>query len=331
MPSLRIRRYLRHGLLPQLAVFEAVARLGSYTRAAEELFVAQPTVSIQMKKLSDTLGVALFEQTGKKPVLTDAGRELAQACTDIFQRLEQVEERLVGLRDLDYGRLRIATSSFGKYFIPRLLARFCARYPNIEVSMHIDNWRGIRQRMQENADDLYVVSTLPQDCDLAAYPLLSNPIEVYAPAGHRLRGQRSLGLEALADEQFLLREPGSAMRRIAQELCERHGLTPRVRMELASDEAIKQAVMAGLGIALLPRHIADLAKDGDQLGVLDVRGFPVMREWFLAHQQGKQLPRAASAFVEFARAHAGSELLSLPSVPADTVAARQGGATIRLS
>ncbi|RPI44185.1 MAG: LysR family transcriptional regulator [Betaproteobacteria bacterium] len=308
MPGRRIRRYLRHGLLPQLAVFEAVARLGSYTRAAEELFVAQPTVSIQMKKLSETLGVPLFEQSGKRPILTDAGRELAAACNDIFGRLEQVEERLIGLRDLDHGRLRIAASSFGKYFIPRLLGEFCNRHPKIEVSMHIDNWRGIRQRIQENADDLYVLSNLPQELELTAYPLLVDPIEVFAPAGHPLVGEHRIAFSRLAEEPFLLREPGSATRRIAQEACSKNGITPRVRMELASDEAVKQSVIAGLGIALLPRRIVDSRSDEAQVCVLDVQGFPVVRQWYIVHQRGKQLPRVASAFLDFARANADPEL-----------------------
>jgi DNA-binding transcriptional LysR family regulator len=161
MPRSRIRRYLRHGMLPQLAVFEAVCRLGSYTRAAEELCIAQPTVSTQMKKLADTLGVPLVESNGKRFAMTDAGRELAAACQDIFLRLERVEERLVALRGLERGRLRVAASSAAKEFMTRLLGRFCARYPTIEVSLHIDNWQGMRTRLRENEDDLYVLLTVP--------------------------------------------------------------------------------------------------------------------------------------------------------------------------
>lgn len=316
MPATRIRRYLRHGLLPQLAVFETVARLGSFTRAAEELFVAQPTVSIQMKKLSETLGVPLFAQSGKKPILTDAGRELAAACRDIFDRLGQVEERLIGLRDLDHGRLRIATSSFGKYFIPRLLGEFCKRHPKIEVSMHIDNFRGIRQRLQENADDIYVLSNLPAEPELTVHPVLASPIKVYAPAGHRLARARAIPFTALADEPFLLREPGSATRRIAQELCERHGVTPRVRLELASDEAVKQSVLAGLGIALLPQRLVDPDHAARALCVLDVEGFPVMRQWYIAYQRDKQLPRVATAFIEFACAQPQTDSLEAKTAPA---------------
>jgi DNA-binding transcriptional LysR family regulator len=310
----RVSRYLRHGLLPQLAVFQSVARLGSFTRAAEELFIAQPTVSIQMKKLSETLGVPLFEQTGKRPILTDAGRELAAACKDIFDRLEQVEERLIGLRDLEHGRLRIATSSFGKYFIPKLLGEFCRRHPNIEVAMHIDNWRGIRQRIQDSADDLYVLSDLTAELELTVHPVYTSPIEIFAPADHPLAG-RSLGFGDLADESFVLREPGSVTRRIAQTLCEQHGIAPRVRMELASDEAVKQAVIAGLGIALLPRQIVDSDHARAEICSLRVAGFPVMRQWYIAYQRDKQLPRVATAFIEFARTPAPPQAAAGDSAP----------------
>jgi len=290
---------MRHGLLPQLAVFETVARLGSFTRAAEELFVAQPTVSIQMKKLSETLGVALFEQSGKKPILTDAGRELAAACRDIFERLEHIEERLMGLRDLEHGRLRIASTSFGKYFIPRLLGEFCELHPNIEVAMHIDNLRTLRQRIQENVDDLYVMSTLPPEPELVTHPVLETPIRVYAPAGHRHAHKQSISFPELAEDHFLLREAGASTRRIVQGQSEAHGIALRVRMELASDEAVKQSVIAGLGVALLPQTLVDAEGAGGSLCPLDVVGFPVMQHWHLAYRRDKILPKVAMAFIEF--------------------------------
>jgi DNA-binding transcriptional LysR family regulator len=302
MPANRIRRFLRHGLLPQLAVFQTVARLGSFTRAADELFIAQPTVSIQMKKLSETLGVPLFEQSGKKPILTDAGRELAAACKDIFERLERIEERLTGLRDLEHGRLRIASTSFGKYFVPRLLARFCEQHPNIEVGLHIDNLRSLRQRIQDKSDDLYVMSALPQDLELVAHPVLETPIRVYAPAGHPLAQQRRIAFADLAQEHFLLREAGASTRRIVQARSEAHDIGLRVRMELGSDEAVKQSVMAGLGIALLPQTLVD-AEGGNALCPLDVEGFPVMQTWHLAYERDKTLPKVATAFIEFVLEH----------------------------
>lgn len=325
MTRTRIHRYMRHGMMPQLAVFEAVGRLGSYTRAAEEQFMAQPTVSIHMKKLSETLGLTLIEQVGKKLVLTEAGREVLGACRDIFARLGEMEDTLAGLRDLDHGRLRIAVSSAGKYFIPRLLGRFCGRHPRIEVSMHVDNWRGIRARMQEFTDDLYVISTLPQDFELKVYPVLPNPIEIFAPADHPLAHVRHIPIERLADEPFILRETGSATRNIAQEFFSRHEITPRVRMELASNEAIKQAVIAGLGIAILSRYVVGLDIHNPELCSLDVEGFPVMQQWYVAHSPGRQLPQVASAFLDYVRANANADILARLE---DTHASQSGASAV---
>jgi DNA-binding transcriptional LysR family regulator len=303
MPRTRIRRYLRHGMLPQLAVFEAVCRLGSHTRAAEELHLAQPTVSTQMKKLAESLGMPLIEQNGKRLQMTEAGRELAAACADVFQRLEQVEERLRALRSADEGRLRVAASSAGKYLLPRLLGGFCERHPSVEVALHIDNRHGMRNRIRQGEDDLYLLSNLPPEPELTAYPILPHPIDLYAPAGHPLAGRRSLDPALLAGEPFILREPGSATRRIAEALFERWGIVPRVRMELAANEAIRQAVQDGLGLALLSREVAG-SRDEDGICALDVEGVPVMQQWYIAHVRSRPLPRLAAAFLDYVRANA---------------------------
>ncbi len=322
MPKARIRRYIRHGMLPQLAVFEAVSRLGSYTRAAEELFIAQPTVSTQMKKLADTLGVALVEQNGKRLEITEAGRELATACADIFGRFERLEERMLALRDTEHGRLRVAGSSAAKHFLPRLLGRFCERYPSVEVSLHIDNWRGMRSRIRQGEDDLYVISNPPQEPELVAYPILPHPIGLYAAAGHRLAGARAIDPAMLAGESFILREPGSATRRVAEELCAQWGITPRVRMELASNEAIEQAVEDGLGIAFLSCHVvgADIAEK--KLRALRVEGLPIMQQWFIAHAKTRALSRIATAFLDYVRANAATEAFDEATASKDNAAKR---------
>jgi DNA-binding transcriptional LysR family regulator len=305
MPQTRIRRYLRHGMMPQLAVFEAVARLGSFTRAADELFMAQPTVSIQIKKLTETLGVQLIEMTGKKLRLTAAGRELAVTCSDIFRRFSALDDRLTSLRELGHGALRLAVSSAAKYFVPHLLGAFCQRHPSIEVSMHVDNARGIRSRIPELMDDLYVLSSLPENADLVAHAILPNPVEIVARADHPLAGMRAMSFAQLAGEPFILREPGSATRHIALEYCMRHGVTPRVRLELACNEAIKQAVLAGLGIAFLPRAVIGAHDGNSMLCTLDVNGLPLEREWYVAHARACALSPVASAFLDFVRANVG--------------------------
>ena len=316
MPRSRIRRFIRHGMLPQLAVFEAVCRLGSYTRAAEELFIAQPTVSTQMKKLSDAIGMPLVEHNGKRLQMTEAGRELAEACRDIFGRLEAVEARLAALRDREHGRVCIAGASAARHFLPRLLGRFCEQHPAVEVALHIENWRGMQARIRQREDDLYVISTLPEDQELVAHPFLPHPIELYAPVSHPLARRKAIAPAALAGESFILREPGSATRRIAEDLCKAWEIVPRVRMEFSSNEAIKQAVQDGLGIALLSRHVVGDDPVAEGLCALDVPGLPVMQQWYIAHAPTTALSRTAAAFLDFIRSRAAADAASASPRPA---------------
>ncbi len=310
MSNAKLRRYFRQGTFSQLAVFDAVARLGSFTRAAEELYMAQPTVSIQIKKLSETVGLDLFEQVGKKVHLTEAGRELHAACRDMFRRLADAEARFSDLRGLRAGRLRLAVAGAAKYFAPRLLGAFCERHPGIEVSLYVTNEDGLLQRLQANLDDLYLFGSRPGAGDLVAKPILPNEFVVIARSDHALVGRRNIPFPTLAEEHFLMREPGSATRRALAGIFDRHRLQPRVRMELASNEAIKQAVLGGLGVAVVSRYALGL--DGGDAGVaiLDVKGFPLRAEWCMAHAAGKRLSAVAKAFEEFIRKEAKTAVLT---------------------
>jgi DNA-binding transcriptional LysR family regulator len=301
MTDARIRRFLRHGMLPQLAVFEASARLGSFTRAAEELHLAQPTVSTQMKKLSETVGLALFEQIGKKIHLTAAGRSLYQGCDALFSALSGVEEALAALRGLQGGRLQLAVSTTGKYFAPRLLAAFVARHPDVEVSLEIHNRRDLIARLAENADDLYIFANPPAEHEIVSQVILPNPIVAFARADHPLARERAVAFERLAREPFLMREAGSGTRLVAYELFDRHRLEPRVRMELSTNEAVKQAILAGLGVSILSRYTLGLDTDLAQLAALDVQGLPIERPWQIVYPVGKQVSPAAQAFMALAR------------------------------
>jgi DNA-binding transcriptional LysR family regulator len=315
MPASKLRRYLKHGTLPQLAVFDAVARLGSFTRAAEELYMSQPTVSIQIKKLSETVGLPLFEQVGKKVHLTEAGRELHAACRDMFRRLADAEERFSDLRGLRAGRLRLAVAGAAKYFAPRLLGVFCESHPGIEVSLHVTNEDGLLQRLQANLDDLYLFGSRPEASDVTAKPLLPNEFVVIARSDHELAGRRKIPFETLARENILLRETGSATRRALVGAFERHKLQPRVRMELASNEAIKQAVLGGLGVAVISRYALGLDRGETGIAVLDVKGFPLRAEWCVAHAAGKKLSAVAKAFEQFVLREAKAAVLEhLPRV-----------------
>ncbi|MBX9810417.1 MAG: LysR family transcriptional regulator [Burkholderiales bacterium] len=301
MQPSKIRRYLKHGTLPQLSVFEAVARHGSFTRAAEELYMAQPTVSVQIRKLAETVGLPLFEQIGKQIHLTEAGRELYAACHEIFSTLHGVESTLSDIRGLKCGRLQLAASTTGKYFAPRMLAGFVQRHPGIEVSLQIHPRETLIERMAQNADDLYIFANPPTDSEVVTQMILPNPMVVFARADHPLARERNIPFERFAREPFLMREPGSGTRMVAQQIFEQRGVRPSVRMELSTNEAIKQAILAGLGVSIMSRYTLGLGVAQDQLVTLDVEGFPLERHWYFVYPVGKQLPVVAQTFMDFVR------------------------------
>jgi DNA-binding transcriptional LysR family regulator len=290
---------MRHTTFRQLEVFEAIARLGSFTRAAEELFLTQPTISMQAKKLAETVGLPLFEQIGKKVFLTDAGRELHATCREIFKHLSHFEMTAADLKGLKQGTLRLAVVTTAKYFAPRLLGPFCQKYPGIQVSLKVSNRERVLERLADNQDDLYILGQPPEELDAVAEPFLDNPLVVLAPAGHPLAGKRKIPLARLAQEPFLLREPGSGTRKALERLFADHGLTIKMRMELGSNEAIKQAIVGGLGVSVLSRHTLALDAPMGQLAILDVAGFPIERQWHVVYPAGKQLSIVARTFLDY--------------------------------
>jgi len=299
-----IRRYLKHGTLPQLRVFEASARLGSLTRAAEELHIAQPTASVQIKKLTETVGLPLFEQVGKRVYLTDAGQRLFAGCHDVFRALSALEEALNGMRDVESGHLRLAVCSTGKYFAPRMLGAFMQRYPGVEASLEIHNRKTLIDRLANNEDNLYLFASPLDREDVVTQALLPNPLVVFARDDHPLANARQISFERIAAEPFLMREPGSGTRLLATKLFAQHGLTPKIRLELNTDEAIKEAILAGLGVSIMSRFTLGLEPDATRLICLDVDGFPLENHWYFAYPLGKQLSATARAFMDFARLEA---------------------------
>ena len=297
----RIRRYLKHGTLPQLRVFEASARLGSLTRAAEELHIAQPTVSVQIKKLTDTVGLPLFEQVGRRVYLTDAGQRLYAGCHEVFHAFSMLDETLNGMRAMESGHLRLAVCSTGKYFAPRMLCTFMQRYPGVDASLEIHNRQMLIDRLANNKDDLYIFASALVRDDVVTQALLPNPLVVFARNDHPLADARQIAFERIAAEPFLMREPGSGTRQLATKLFEQRGLTPKIRMELSTDEAIKEAILAGLGVSIMSRFTLGLEPDPARLVCLDVEGFPIENHWYFAYPVGKQLSATAREFMDFAR------------------------------
>lgn len=309
-----IARYLRHGTFPQLRVFEASARLKSLTLAAQELHMAQPTASVQIKKLSETVGLTLFEHVGSHMVLTDAGNCLYAGCQQVFAALSTLDQTLNELRVVERGHLRLGVCSTAQYFAPRLLGAFMERFPLVAASLEVHNRKALLERLANNQDDLYIF-TSPVDTgdgtrDLVMQSLLSNPLVVMARHDHPLAGAGRVSLERIAREPFLMREPGSGSRLLATRLFEQHRLSPAIRLEINSDEAIKEAVVAGLGVAVLPRFTHGSQGELAQLVCLDVEGFPLESRWHIAYPVGRQPGATAREFMEFARVEARGLLMT---------------------
>lgn len=285
--------------LHQLKVFETTARHGSFTKAAEELSITQPTVSGQIKQLTQAIGLPLFEHIGRKLYLTAAGEELLATCLGIFEQLDNFEMKLAALQGAKRGQLRLGVITTTKYFVPRILGKFCQDYPDIDVSLQVINHQQLHDRMAENRDDLYILSSLPDDLEVHAESFLENPLVVVARADHPLAHRKNLALSHLQGADFIMREMGSGTRQAVESLFKEHSIEVQVRLELGSNEAIKQAIAGGLGISVLSRHTLITEPLDGELTVLDVAHFPIQRNWYVAHLAGKQLSVIAQAFLAF--------------------------------
>jgi len=296
---------MRHSTIRQLEIFEAIARHGSFTRAAEELFLTQPTASMQIKKLTDAIGLPLFEQIGKRIYLTDTGKALQLTCREIFDSLNNFEMLVSDTQGLKQGKLRLAVVTTAKYFAPRLLGPFCNQYPGIEVSLKVSNRERILERLSENLDDLYILGQPPENLDVVSDTFLDNPLVVLAPSTHPLVGKKKIPITEIAKEPFIMREPGSGTRMAVERLFNKHNLKLNMRMELGSNEAIKQAIVGGLGVSVLSRHTLALDAAMGQLTTLDVEDFPIERQWHAVHLMGKQPTIVAKTFLEYLHEAAG--------------------------
>ena len=288
---------MNQATLHQLKVFEAAARHGSFTRAAEELFLTQPTISMQIKQLTKSVGLPLFEQVGKRLYLTQAGRELFATCRQIFETMDKFQMTIANLKGLKQGQLKLAVITTAKYIIPRLLGPFCQLYSGIDISLQVTNHELILDRMMNNLDDIYIMSQIPDHFDVNFQPFLENPLVVFAPANHPLAKEKNIPIERLGEERFIMREPGSGTRSAVQTLFEKHGVKVKVKLELGSNEAIKQAIAGGLGISVLSRHT--LLTDTTEFSILDVQNFPIKRDWYMVYPAGKQLSIIAHTYYEY--------------------------------
>ena len=295
------RHLLRHISLRQLQIFEAIARHASFTRAADELCLTQPTVSMQIKKLEASIGLPLFEQIGRKTHLTDAGQTMLEHARQVLDALSNLEMELADMQGLKTGVLRLAVVTTAKYFAPRALGEFCERYPGVDVALKVTNRERLLERLAQNLDDLYIIGRPPESDDVVFEPYLANPLVVLAPRSHPLAGRRNIAPEQLSDYPFIMREVGSGTRMATERFFAERGVQLKIRMELGSNEAIKHAIDAGLGISVLSRHTLALEGEEGRLTVLDVDGFPLAWQWHVGHSRGKRLSVVARAFLEFLR------------------------------
>lgn len=305
-----IKLLARLGTLRQMEIFLRVAELGSLAKAANKLNLTQPTVSIQVKKLSDAIGLPLYEVVGKKLKLTLAGQKVEEACREIFDVTRHLNGAINDLKGLQAGSLSISVDTTSKYFMPYILAPFCKQYPGVEVEMKIGNRSEIIDRLGNNQDDFYICSELPDDLEITASHFLPNPIVVIASKDHPLAKQQgTLCWQDIVNERFILREAGSTTLLAINNFLREHDHTLTDVMTIQSNEAIKHAVMANMGISILSAYILSNA-DEDGLVQLNVEGFPMMSHWDIIHLQNKKLSTVAQRFLDFITTD-GQELLPM--------------------
>lgn len=280
----------------QLKLFLALAETGSVTAAARATHVTQPTASMQLRELTDAVGLPLYEVVSRKVQLTDIGVELAKTARAMVSQWSAFEQVVDGARGLTRGRLRVAVVSTAKYFMPRLIGGFCKRHPAIDVSIEILNRDGVVARLREDMDDLYIMSTPPQDLQLEDVVFMSNPLVVIAPSGDALLRKGQLELPALSAQRFILREGGSGTRMAVDQHFKRVRFQPKVRLELGSNEAIKEAVAGGLGLGVISSHALHGRAREHGVAVLPVAGFPLPSQWHIVHPAARSLSPIAAAF-----------------------------------
>jgi DNA-binding transcriptional LysR family regulator len=280
----------------QMKLFLALADTGSVTQAAKVMHVTQPTASMQLREISDSVGLPLYELFHRQCRLTDAGRELATTVRSMMDQWEAFEQYVNGERGLTRGKLKIAVVSTAKYFMPRLIGEFCKAYPEIEIALEILNRDGVIERLSNNRDDLYIMSMPPEGIDLDDTILMPNPIVVIASEKMTPPQTREMTLSELQDCRFILREKGSGTRSTIDQFFKTSKFQPNIRLELGSNEAIREAVAGELGIGVISKHALSKKEVGNGVRILSVEGFPLQSSWHIVHPSKKQLSPVASAF-----------------------------------
>lgn len=288
-----------HITMRQLQVFESVARHLSFTRAAEELHLTQPAVSMQVKQLESMIELPLFEQMGKKVHLTEAGHTMVRHSRTMMSHLSEIERDINSLKGVEGGQLKICIASTVNYFATRLLSSFCEQYKKVHISLEVINREELIRRLEANEPDLVLMGQPPEGLDVEATAFMENPLILIANPQHPLSDQSGIKIDKLSDETFVMREPGSGTRSAMMRLFDKHGVKPKEGIQLSSNETIKQSVEAGLGLAVVSAHTVDLELKAGRLISLDVEYFPILRQWYICYRRGKRLSTTAQVFLDF--------------------------------
>ena len=290
---------MRRLTLRQFKVFEAVARQLSFSKAAAELHLSQPAVSMQVSSLEKIVGLPLTEQVGKKIFLTDAGREVLHVSQGIAAQLDDLQTNLAQLHGLDSGRLNIAVTSTVNAVATDILVRFRSKHPKVSIHLDVSNRESVLAQLAANRIDLAIMGQVPDGLGLEATRFMDNPLVAIAPPDHPLVHKKHISVKKLASESFLVREAGSGTRGAMERFFAARGQDIRTSMEMSSNEAIKQAVQAGLGLGILSLQTLDMELALKRLAVLAVEDFPIIRHWYIVHRADKRLSPSAQAFKNF--------------------------------
>ncbi|MHB1247302.1 MAG: LysR family transcriptional regulator [Sulfuriferula sp.] len=288
-----------HLTLRQLKIYEAVARNLSYSRAARELHLTQPAVSMQIKLLEESLGLPLFEKLGKKIYLTEAGHEMYRYSRTIAEQLVEAELVLAELKGMERGNLRISVASTANYFATQLLASFRQMHPQVTLNLDVTNREALLNQLDQNEIDLAIMGQPPDGYDLIAESFMENPLVVIAAPDNPLAGQKNIPISRLAEETLIVREEGSGTRSASERFFQSHQIAPLTGLVMNTNEAIKQSVQAGMGLAVVSLHTVSLELETKRLALLDVAFFPIQRYWFIVHRKNKRLSATAQAFKQF--------------------------------
>ena len=286
--------------LRQLEIFQRVAKHLSFTKAAEELFLSQPAVSGQVKQLEKAVGLALYEQLGRRIHLTEAGKLLHEFSTQLNSDVTEFKREMNNLKGMDGGLLYVSVATTVNYFAANLLSKFCQQHTRIRLHLDVTNRATLIDQLEKNTTDLVLMGSVPDDLDLVIEPFKDNPLVIIAPPDHPLVGEKNIPLHKLKNDKLLMREVGSGTR-ISMEkfFLEKKNFRLISTIEMNSNEAIKQSVEAGLGLGIVSIHTIELEREVGRLKVLDVIDFPIQRKWHIVHHKGKRLSAAAKLFKQF--------------------------------